>query len=70
MKLIQARDRRLLFKATVPLIFRCACAIRRVVEGRKPPPPKLENNDSNFSVVPSAAERGLPVYNLHDVKFY
>lgn len=69
MKLIQVPDKRLLFKATVPLIFRRAYAIRHGVEGSKSTP-KLENNYSNFSVLPSATEKGLPVYNLLDVKFY
>lgn len=50
MNLIQVPDKRLLFKATVPLIFRCAYWLRHGVEGSKSPF-KLENNYSNFSVL-------------------
>lgn len=48
MNLIQVPDKRLLFKATVPLIFRCAYWLRHRGEGSKSLL-KLENNYSNFS---------------------
>lgn len=61
MNLIQVPDKRLLFKATVPLIFRCAYWLRHVVEGSKSPL-KLESNCCNFFhfVLPTATEEGLP----------
>lgn len=55
---IQVPDKRLLFTATVPLIFRRACAISHGAEGRRSTP-KLENNYTNFSVLPSAPEKEL-----------
>lgn len=58
MKLIQVLDKRLLFTATVPLIFRCAGVIRHGVEGRESTP-KLENNYTKFSVLPSVPEKEL-----------
>lgn len=58
MKPIQVPDKRLLFAATVPLIFRRACAISHGAEGRRSTP-KLENNYTNFSVLPSAPEKEL-----------
>lgn len=58
MNLIQVPDKRLLFKATVPLIFRCAYWLCHGVEGSKSPL-KLENNYSNFFhlVLPTSTER-------------
>lgn len=61
MKLIQVLDKRLLFTATVPLIFRCASVIRHSVEGREGTP-KLENNYTKFSLLPPAPEKELELF--------
>lgn len=78
MNLIQVPDKRLLFKATVPLIFRCAYRLR--VEGWREAksPLKLENNYSNFFSVSSfwlfprrnQLRSGAAVYILLYVRFY
>lgn len=63
MKLVQVPDKRLLFTATVPLIFRCASVIRHGAEGRESTP-KLENNYTKFSLLPSAPEKELQLWRL------
>lgn len=49
MNLIQVPDKRLLFKATVSLIFRCAYWLHHVVEGGTSLL-KLEDNHQNFYI--------------------
>lgn len=74
MNLIQVPDKRLLFKATVPLIFRCAYWLHHGVEGSKSLL-KFENNYSNFCLIlPTTTGKGhrgsAMLYNLFYVRFY
>lgn len=60
---IQVPDKRLLFTATVPLIFRRAGVIRHGAEGRQSTP-KLEDDYTKFSVLPSASEKELSLLRV------